>query len=135
MAWVTVSEASRQLGVNTDTVRRRIRRGELGGRQEPRPQGFAWMVELPDLDSPCEDTVTTPLGAPSESLGTPSSHPDNAFTDLVEVLREQLQEKDRQIEAKDRQLSELHVLLQQGQAALPPARDGRPWWRRLWARA
>ena len=48
-------------------------------------------------------------------------HPDNALTDLVEVLREQLQEKDRQIEAKDRQLSELHVLLQQTQAALPPA--------------
>ena len=34
-----------------------------------------------------------------------------------------------------RQLSELHVLLQQTQAALPPARDGRPRWRRLWARA
>ena len=134
MAWVTVSEASRQLGVNADTVRRRIRRGELGGRQEPRPQGFAWMVELPDLYPPCEDTVTTPLGTPLESPDTPSLHLDNALTDLVEVLREQLQEKDRQIEAKDRQLSELHVLLQQTQAALPPARNSRPWWRRLLGR-
>jgi len=124
MAWVTVAEASRQLRVNTDTVRRRIHRGELGGRQEPRPQGFAWMVEIPDL----EDTVTTPLGTPSES-------PDNnAFTNLLEVPREQLQEKDHQIEAKDRQLSELHVLLQQTQAALPPANGQRPWWRQLWAR-
>jgi hypothetical protein len=46
---------------------------------------------------------------------------------LISVLRDQLDSKDRQIE-------QLHVLLQQAQAALPAPRSGRPWWR-VWQRS
>jgi hypothetical protein len=38
-----------------------------------------------------------------------------------------------QLEAKDKQIEQLHVLLQQAQAALPAPRENRPWWR-LWQR-
>jgi hypothetical protein len=34
-----------------------------------------------------------------------------------------------QLEAKDKQIEQLHVLLQQAQAVLPAARDNHPWWR------
>jgi hypothetical protein len=38
-----------------------------------------------------------------------------------------------QLEAKDKQIEQLHILLQQAQAALPAARDGRSWWQ-FWRR-
>jgi hypothetical protein len=39
-----------------------------------------------------------------------------------------------QLEVREREVQELHVLLQQAQAALPAPRDHRPWWQRLWRR-
>ena len=46
MAGVSIQEAARALGVAQDTIRRRIRRGELQAHQEPTPQGFRWVVVL-----------------------------------------------------------------------------------------
>ena len=54
---------------------------------------------------------------------------------LIEVLQAQVESQGAQLEARTREVQELHVLLQQTQAALPPARDPRPWWRRLLGRA
>jgi hypothetical protein len=47
---------------------------------------------------------------------------------LVARLEAQVEAQQEQLAAKDKQISELHVLLQQAQAALPPPR-GRPWWK------
>ena len=44
------------------------------------------------------------------------------------------QEPPEQDRDKDRQIEQLHVLLQQVQAALPPPRPIRPWWR-VWRRS
>jgi hypothetical protein len=46
--------------------------------------------------------------------------------DVMELLKEELASKNKQIE-------QLHVLLQQAQAALPAPRDSRSWWR-FWQR-
>jgi excisionase family DNA binding protein len=48
MELVTVPEAARRLGVTEDTVKRRLRKGELQGERKERSQGYTWMVELPD---------------------------------------------------------------------------------------
>ena len=48
--WVPIKEAAERLGISADTVRRRLKRGELTGRQEPTAQGFVWVVELPPLE-------------------------------------------------------------------------------------
>jgi transposase-like protein len=52
---VSVSEASRELGVSPETVRRWIKTGRLQGRRSIRPQGTVWSVTLP---------VITPRGVP-----------------------------------------------------------------------
>ena len=44
---VSIAEAAERLGVSADTVRRRLKRGELTGEQETTPQGFVWRVALP----------------------------------------------------------------------------------------
>jgi len=99
---VSINEAARHLGVSEDTVRRRIRAGNLLARKEPRPQGFTWVVELEDRQ---EDA----------SRATHSSTVDRF---VIEMLQEQVREKDKQI-------SELHHLL--AARSLPEAQQ-RPWW-------
>jgi hypothetical protein len=51
-----------------------------------------------------------------------------AMKALVARLEAQVSAQQEQLTAKDHQIEQLHVLLQQAQAALP-APGGRPWWR------
>lgn len=106
----TISEAARRLGVADKTVRRRVHNGELLGTQVSTPQGFTWMVEIPD-EVPNQDA-----GAGERS----EDHSD--LRELVETLKEELARKNTQIE-------QLHVLLQQQAMALPAPKDQRNWWR------
>lgn len=48
---LTIAQAAAQLGVSVDTVRRRIRRGELDAQQVPTQRGPAWRVTLGTLHS------------------------------------------------------------------------------------
>ena len=57
---------------------------------------------------------------------------------MVEFLKEEMRTRElswrEQVEGKDKQIGELHVLLQQAQAALPAPRENHhPWWR-FWQR-
>jgi len=106
---VSVGEASRRLGVSTDTIRRRISKGELTAHQEPTPQGFRWEIELGPDDQPL------------------NGH-DGDGELLVTILQAQVQAQAEELDARRREVSELHVLLQTAQAALT-APERRSWWR------
>jgi hypothetical protein len=112
---VTITEAARRLGLSERTVRRRLHNGDLPGRQLATPQGFVWTVEMPG-DTPNDQTN-----------GKADDRELEALRELVAVLKDQ-------VETKDQQIKELHVLLQQAQAALPAPRGNRSWWRRVWRR-
>jgi len=109
----TVTEASRILGLSAATIKRRLVSGELTGRKETRPQGARWLVEVDTnhvkVNPPVTDSSRTQLTDSSE------------LTTLVTVLQEELA-------ARRREISELHVLLQNAQTALA-APQSRPWWR------
>ncbi len=151
MVWVPKEEAARLLGVSIDTVERKLKRGEINGKQDPRPRGWRWLVEIPqDVASAetSEATATNLANAPADA------HPNEpeALRELVDTVKDevaqlrrqlqsqaesyqqQLEAKDQQLAAKDEQIRELHILLQQSQTALPTPRDSRPWWQRLWRR-
>lgn len=124
MELVTKREAARCLGVSIDTIERRLKRGELRGHKEHRPHGLTWLVELP------EDTVTPGTNGavpPADASGNPPAGAPGGSLDLGElvgVLQEQLS-------AKDNQIRELHVLLQQAQEQVNrmlPAPQTRRWW-------
>jgi len=62
-----------------------------------------------------------------------------ALRELLEALRSQVENQQKQaesehqqLEAKDSQIRELHVLLQQAQAALPAPKENRHFWWRFW---
>jgi hypothetical protein len=114
---VSISEASRLLRVSENTVRRRLKNGELKGHHVASVGGFAWIIELPD-DLVQDGTECGEIAEMRASMARMEAY--------IASLEGQLQAKDKQIE-------QLHVLLQHAQAALPvPKEDRLSWWRRLW---
>jgi len=107
---VSLSEAAQRLNVSTDTVRRRLLKGELKGTQEPTPQGYRWKIELPD--APTESPRIDPGNASADATL-------NALLTTMDTLRAQL-------EAQNNQIGELHRLLAQQALSQAPAQ---PWWR------
>ena len=121
---MSVPEAARLLRVSENTVRRRLRSGELQGNHVASSGGFLWMVEIPD-ELRVENTDSGEMTAMKALVARLEAQ--------VSAQQEQLSIKDKQIEqiltAKDKQIEQLHVLLQQAQAALPSPRNLRPWWK------
>jgi len=109
---VSIGEAAARLGVSTDTIRRRIGRGTLTAHRDPTAQGFRWQVELPDG---------------SQSMD--GHHDNSTLESLVATLQTQVQAQTQELEARRREVQELHVLLQTAQSALTAPKS--PWWR-LW---
>lgn len=115
---LTIGEAAERLGVSPDTVRRRLKRGELEGEQEQTAQGFIWRIVLPvDSDEPA------PADEPQDSIELALLRERVAG---LERLAEELQgERDawREQAASERDASaQLRILLQQAQTlagALP----------------
>ena len=137
MELVTMTEAAQRLGVSTDTIKRRLRRGELKGHKQPRPQGFTWLIELEaefENGNGTRAATHAHTDASTDASTGASDHLEDFIASLRSQVAAQLVAKDHQIETKDRQIEQLHVLLQQAQAALPAPRDNRPWWQRLWRR-
>ena len=102
MEQVGIPEAARILGMSQDTVRRRLNNGELKGTKVPGPGGFRWTVDVDGFNKQ----------EPTNNGG------------LVDVLKDQVADLRTQLEARTREISELHQLL--GARALQPGVQ--PWW-------
>ena len=112
MAEVSIREAADTLGVSIDTIRRRIGKGTLSAHKVPTQRGMTWRVQLLG-DAPAD------AHAPAHANG----HQVQALQETIEILKIEL-------EARRREISELHVLMQ-GRAL---SSGSRPWWRRLVSR-
>ena len=137
---VTMAEAARRLDVTVETVKRRLQRGELQGHKQPRPQGFTWLIEMPEETG---DQDNTPSVTPSDTpLSNAEVHRLEGMVSLLQkeldITREELEHQrsmyQSELVSKNKQIEQLHILLQQAQAALPAPRENRPWWQRLWRR-
>lgn len=47
--WLPLAEAALELGISTDTARRRLRKHQLEGEQRPTPQGFTWWIRIGEV--------------------------------------------------------------------------------------
>ena len=104
MARLSIPEAVHTLGLSQDTIRKSLRSGELQGQKVKGAGGFRWEVFVaddPTVKSDTDDTTDATDGGA-----------------LVQILRDELAEKNRQI-------SELHRLLAQTALNAAPTR---PWW-------
>jgi excisionase family DNA binding protein len=133
MALVTLVEAAHQLGVSVDTVRRRLQKGELRGHQQPRSQGHIWLVELDEYEEINHNSRLADAEQGDQACLAACQADINRLEEMVTMLQNYIQAQSRELEAKNQQIQELHVLLQTAQAALPAPREGRPWWQ-FWGR-
>jgi hypothetical protein len=120
MPKLTIKEAAKRLRVSELTIRRRLAKGLISGLQEPTPQGYVWMVELSDDEAEGDQGITQEI--------------ISRMDDTIAILSEQVKVQQEELAAKNKQIEQLHVLLQQFQIALPAAGDNRSWWYKLWHR-
>jgi hypothetical protein len=105
-------------------------------------KNFTWWVELTDdLVSAAQVTQEgpPPIHEQDGERPTASSVFDvqdllDSQASLIATLKAQVQAQQEELESRRREVQELHVLLQQAQAALPSPRDNHSWWRRVWRR-
>jgi hypothetical protein len=142
---VNVFDAARCLGISVDTVRRRINAGELKARKARQGQNFTWWVDLPDdlasprpeRSRPTQEETTPAQGHQGDGRANVDAAHAQALLEsqaaLISTLQTQVQAQQGELAAKNQQISELHVLMQQLQAALPAPGAARPWWK-WWGR-
>ncbi len=107
--WVALRDAAAILGVSTDTVKRRMQRGELERRRETIPQGFRWLVRV---DPVISEAIGSPERdeTPAQGVAVPSTSPD-----VVAALLHEL-------EVRNQEIARLHDIV----AALTHAVEQRP---------
>lgn len=113
---LTISQAAQHIGISGKTVRARLAQGTLQGHKQSSPGGFRWIIELPT-----QGTLEGAQGNPGAAQATLELPEHGLLASIIEGLRSEL-------EAKNQQISELHVLLQQTAALTAPKADRR-WWK------
>ena len=114
---VPIQQAARTLGILPSILRRQIEDGELKGRKK----GGTWYVELPEKEGELELAPIKSHLARMDQKTLAEEEPPTR--ELIETLRKQLANQANQIKIIDRQIQELHFLLQQ------IVRNRRiPWW-------
>ena len=58
--WGTLAEVANAYGVSVDTIRRRMKRGELETRRHQTPQGFKWLAVMPEPQDTAPDAPGSP---------------------------------------------------------------------------
>lgn len=113
MEELPIADAAKRLGMSIDTVRRRISKGELKARKVTGSHGEMYLVEIPDDTPPAPDNPP-----PADNSGE------------IEALRKTISILETELEARRREISELHILLQR--ATSPVAKPtALHWWQRL----
>ncbi len=153
MAEVPLTDAAAALGVSVETIRRRVKRGQLAARHDG--EGRVW-ITLPDTarqeTGPCLATATPGDGhcQAEDQQGVLHAMLDATQRELetvkgeVAFLRDELRRRSDEITVWQERLREAHLLAAQRPALpaphheppAPPATPGtapppdHPWWRR-----
>lgn len=126
--YVTIAEAARRLGVSPDTIKRRLKRGELVGRKQSSTRGMLWQIEVPALAEPVHDDAL-PLhdDAPHAVHDGAPAPAEPVQDDTIHALRGMLMTLERELDARRRETERLLGIIEQMQRALPlPVQDAPP---------
>ncbi len=116
-----IAEAANRLGISKTAMRRRVERRTVDAIKGNDGQ---WLVAVPDD----EQLPATPPGVPRGTPEPPTRDTPTWDTLAAQLgfLQTQLVEKDRQLAAREREVQELHVMLQTSQRLIPPTTPDAP---------
>ena len=115
--WITVKEAGELLSISSRQVINRVHRGKLRAKKD----GRIWLIH----SSLSEEVEVT--GETSEEVSEEAGEVYRKLEEMVDYLKAQIEEKDKQI-------SELHQMLMMSEGNQRQLlEDKRPWWQR-WRR-
>ncbi len=158
---LSVREAAERLGVSKDTIRRRIKSGDLAAVQEATAQGFEWRIALNDECAAEVGSTAAQLGSAAAQSGSNDaqvcstaaevgsqadpqpSEPDDGLEKALELV-EKLQQDYAAIHKENLELaarcgylqakleaSERQVLALSAPTETREGGNPTPWWRRL----
>lgn len=120
--WAPLADVAAAYGVSIDTVRRRMKRGELEARRQQTPQGFKWLALMPDASEP--ESSDPPRNAAGSS---PPSDATTLEVQIVERDREELVVTLRQeLALRNREISRLHEVIASQATAITQATSALP---------
>ncbi len=108
VTYAPLTEVAAAYGVSVDTIRRRLRRGEIDARKETTPQGFRWVAAMPGH----AQTV-------GERAAVARHEADNAQGELVATLQ-------RELELRNQEIARLHEVVERQAVALERAVEALP---------
>jgi len=117
--WGTLAEVAEASGVSVDTIRRRMKRGELETRRQQTPQGFKWLAVMPEPET--IETATNAPGSPRTNE-TPTQGVmvvEHDREELVAMLRHELATRNREIARLHEVIASQAQAISQATAALP----------------
>jgi hypothetical protein len=138
--WLPIAEAARRLGVSIDTARRRLKRGQLVGREVPTPQGHRWDVWLNGLGSTAQATAYARGAPPTQDAQPPHRQEAPELAQLVRELQQQNLELAGRVGFYQAQLEQSRETIKALQAPRvdpesEPASPLRRLWRAFWRRS
>ena len=114
----TLADAAQLLGLSKDAVRKRVARGSLSGFK----QDGHWFIHLNEENETSPDDRTRP---DNDRTRDQNNHTSDSRDEVIALLKQQLETQTKELDARRREVQELHVLLQQTALQSPQ----RSWWR------
>lgn len=100
VTYAPLTEVAAAYGVSVDTIRRRLRRGEIDARKETTPQGFRWVAAMPAKAS-----------TPGERAVVAGHEASAAQGELIATLQ-------RELELRNQEIARLHEVVERQALAL-----------------
>jgi DNA-binding response OmpR family regulator len=117
-----LKEAQEITGLSQQTLKTYIHQGKLDAKLVGSGQHKHWEINPESLES--------------VEKKRPKDDDNSQQTDtqlLINTQQRQIQVLEQELERRAREIQELHVLLQQAQAAIPAPKESRSWWR-FWSK-
>lgn len=121
-SWAPLAEVAAAYGVSIDTIRRRMKRGELEARRQQTPQGFKWLALMPAGDEPAiaETAPNAPASPqPAETTTSGVQVIERDREELVATLRHELALRNREIARLHEVIASQAKAIEATTAALP----------------
>ena len=121
--WLTVKEVAVILKVSERNVRFKIDSGKLKAKRK----GRIWLVH----------SSLSPTDTDTEEIPNGNDGGYHADTEIVDILKQEIEKRDRQLEEKDQQINQQQAIIMQlsrnQQMILESAeqKKSRSWWQRL----